>query len=871
MTQNKIQLLAVASVLALATAPHVTMAQVAASAARAEADSDAIVVTGLRASLRDAIMAKRNSAVVTEVISSKDIGVMPDVTIADELNRLPGVTASRDRGNASQASVRGLGPRLVLGLVNGREVASSEPDRNVRWEIYPSEAVSGVTVYKSQGADLIAGGVAATIDIRTLRPLDYVGPKLTARAGVQANDAGFKIPGYDGMGTRGSAQFVTRLTDTLGLALGGTYQKQSNGYGSFQGWGYNTGSDSPTLGGKPINAPWGAQTEVKALKETRWSTTGALQWKPDDHWEASVDFLYSNVKIAEKQYQQWYGGWGDWQGTIPDSTYQTGQYTLAGNSIVGAKIDNWKTTVTNVLAKYTEDKTLLAAGTNLRYRADDLMVKFDGSYSQAIRNNLWQALEWNVYPQSVTFNTAAGVAPSISTPVDLTGGPQAFAGQGLTGPQRLVDTLGAAQVDVNYKLHGGVIAAVNAGLRYSKRVKSFDSQSGGTVSLGNPASFSFTSFSLNGAGFTAPNMLYADYDRIAALSLAGISQDKSQYWHVAEEDFEGYVMAELAGDLGAVPFSGNIGLRAVDVGTTSNAYQAVTSWNGTANVTAYNPISTPSHYTRVLPSLNLNFELSPQLKLRAGVARVMSRPPLDELRASSNLSYYPPSYLQGSSGNPKLKPFMATQGDLSLEYYFHKDAVIALAGFYKDVDSSVGYTSYSQSFAVNGVATPFTISGPANGKGGYIAGTELSLSTPFYFVPALSNFGIYANVAITESDLKEMTPTANPFAAVGMTKFTGQVDLWYSGHGVDARIGVKRHSPQTVIFGWDATKLTRLEAETTVGASISYAVTKAISLRVQANNITNQAARFYYANDVNQLARYEKYGRSYLADVTFKF
>jgi hypothetical protein len=47
-----------------------------------------------------------------------------------------------------------------------------------------------------------------------------------------------------------------------------------------------------------------------------------------------------------------------------------------------------------------------------------------------------------------------------------------------------------------------------------------------------------------------------------------------------------------------------------------------------------------------------------------------------------------------------------------------------------------------------------------------------------------------------------MTPTYNPLPAVGLAKFTSQFDLWYSGHGVDARIGIKHHSPQTVIFGW---------------------------------------------------------------------
>jgi hypothetical protein len=205
----------------------------------------------------------------------------------------------------------------------------------VRWEIYPSEAVSGVTVYKSQGADLIAGGVAATIDIRTIRPLDYSGPRLTLRAGAQMNDPGFRIPNYNNVGSRGSLQYVTRLSDTLGLSLGGTYQKQKNGYSSFQGWGYaDAGNSPPTYNGRSINAPWGAQPRSR-LWPRRWSTSAGLQWKPDDHWDVNADFLYSNVKINENQFQQWYGGWGDWGGTLPDSTYKRGQFHAGGQQHCG--------------------------------------------------------------------------------------------------------------------------------------------------------------------------------------------------------------------------------------------------------------------------------------------------------------------------------------------------------------------------------------------------------------------------------------------------------------------------------------------------------------------------------------------------------
>ncbi|WP_157218247.1 TonB-dependent receptor [Flavisphingomonas formosensis] len=871
--------LGVASLLALVAAAEAAQAQTApGTPQKTDTSPDDIVVTGYRASLRDALKAKRAATVVTETISSKDIGVLPDVTIADELARLPGITATRDRGNASQAVVRGLGPRLVLGLVNGREVASSEPDRNVRWEIYPSEIVSGVTVYKSQSADLIAGGVAATIDIRTLHPLDYTGPALTVRGGALYNDGGKDIPHYGGWGTRESGQYVAKLTDTLAVAVGGSYQKQKNGFASFQGWGYNTvdTGSPPTLDGKPINAPWGAQTEVKALTETRWSTTGALEWKPGGDWDVNADFLYSDVKINERQYQQWYGrsnGWGDWGGTIggPGDIYQPGNYTIVGNDIVAGTLNNYSS-VTNVLGHYTEDKNLIATGLNAKYSGDDWTVKFDGSYSLARRDNIWRAVASEVYPASTSFSTGAGSVPTVSTSIDpadpsIQSVRSYYAGL-VDGPQRLRDSLAAGQADVYHTLHDGFFTGFGAGMRYSNRVKSFKAftsavttNTGGDVSIPSSMLGEF-----NVGGFNVPNLMYGNYEQIAglALNIAAPIEDLSKYWRVREDDFEGYLLADFGGN----GFTGNVGVRFVDVSTHSNAFQGTTSWDPIlqANVTSYAPVSANNHYFRALPSLNLNFDLSDKLKLRAGIARVMSRPPLDELRASRSLSYYPPTNT-GSAGNPQLKPFMASQADLSLEWYFHKDALFALAGYYKKVGTNIGYTQAAAD--IDGAS--YTITRPANGKGGNIAGLEATFQTPFYFIPGLDHFGIYSNVALVHSNIKELAPSSNPFPAVGLAKFTGELDLYYSDHGIDARVALKHHTPFTVIYGWDSSQLTRLEAETTLGASLSYTINRNFSVRVQANNLTNQVARFYWNNDPQQLARYERYGRSYLMDVTFKY
>src|SRR5260221_62413 len=185
--------------------------------------------------MRDSIAVKRNSDIIGDNITTADIGQLPDVTIAEELNRLPGVNTTRDRGNASQASIRGLGPRLILGLVNGREVASSEPSQDLRWEIYPSEVLSAAIVNKTQDATLISGGLAATVDIRTLSPLDYKGPEFSFRAGPTYNSEGKDLPGYNPLGYRASGA-GWRASDTLTIkadALWSQYEIKEN---QFQAW-----------------------------------------------------------------------------------------------------------------------------------------------------------------------------------------------------------------------------------------------------------------------------------------------------------------------------------------------------------------------------------------------------------------------------------------------------------------------------------------------------------------------------------------------------------------------------------------------------------------------------------------------------------
>ncbi len=718
-----------------------------------------VVVRGVRMSLADALDMKRASDLVVETISSANIGQLPDVTIAESLIRLPGINGTRDRGNESQAVVRGMGPRLVLGLVNGREVASSEPGRNIRWEIYPSEIVSSVEVFKSQSADLVAGGVAGTINLRTISPLDHAGSSVQLRAGSTLYEAAQDIPNYSEWGYRGSLTLVGKLSDEFAASLAVTAQQQQNGYPSFQGWGYNDDRIGGSRGdvnsdGTLDYTPWGAQTEVKKLDQSRNGLVAALQWRPSDRFELKFDAVYSKVDIQEDQDQTWFsrnGAWGNWAG---GTNWAYLDYEFAGNDIVAANI-NWGS-VTNVIAEYTEDKSVFATGLNAAWGGDAWEFAVDFSYSDANRDNTWQAVQTELYPEFSEFDMRAGVLPSVVLSEDTSDVTNQFAPDWLAGthdgPEVVDDTLSALQADYLRELgDDGFLRGFSVGLRLLDREKAHRRNSwnqwtpaGG---LQIPSDM-LSSYAIS--AFTVPNMLTGNFNQLADFLYGGFSDPGGSEvledrWQVEEDVVAGYLKL----DFGTAAMSGNVGIRVVDVTTASSGYESV----GGGPLTW---ITVENAYTEVLPSLNMNFFLNDDVILRTGIGRVMARPPLDELRAGryrDDPTVTPPP-LTAWGGNPELDPFLAWQLDVSTEWYFADEALFAVALYYKDVDTHIGYSTVP----VEIEGDTYALSGPANGDGGRISGVEVTFQTPFYFIPALRNFGIYSNYAYVNSNISEFYP-----------------------------------------------------------------------------------------------------------------
>ena len=135
-----------------------------------------VVVTGIRSSLKRAMDTKRDATGVVDAITAEDIGDFPDTNLAEALQRITGVAIDRDRGEGARVTVRGFGADFNLVTLNGRQMPThSGFGRSFDFGDIASESVSGVEVYKTAQASVPTGGIGATINVLTAKPLDNPG------------------------------------------------------------------------------------------------------------------------------------------------------------------------------------------------------------------------------------------------------------------------------------------------------------------------------------------------------------------------------------------------------------------------------------------------------------------------------------------------------------------------------------------------------------------------------------------------------------------------------------------------------------------------------------------------------------------------
>ncbi|MBU2984429.1 TonB-dependent receptor [Saccharophagus degradans] len=268
------------------------LASVGAEVVAQDQQMEEVVVTGIRASLQRSMDVKRDSSGVVDVITAEDIGKFPDTNLAESMQRISGVSISREGGEGSRVTVRGLGAEYNLVTHNGRTVARTTGDRSFNFAEIAAELIAGVAVSKTASADTDSGGMGATIDMRSIRPL-AVGEQKAVVSGKYITDsswAGGNTPEIFALYSN------TFADDTIGVSVAFDYQEREsslaramldNGWKTFTD--NNAQNDThPNSGiyGKPQSARYKFEQD----KRERFNGQLVVQWAPTDSIEATLDY-----------------------------------------------------------------------------------------------------------------------------------------------------------------------------------------------------------------------------------------------------------------------------------------------------------------------------------------------------------------------------------------------------------------------------------------------------------------------------------------------------------------------------------------------------------------------------------------------------
>lgn len=374
------------------TAAPAASGQAATDAGQDTKDLDTVQVVGIRASLTSSMNLKRDSQGIVDGIVAEDIGKFPDTNLAESMQRISGVSIDRVNGEGSKVTVRGIGPDYNLVLLNGRQMPASSlldtgasASRSFDFANLASEAISELQVYKTGRVDKPTGGLGATINIVTTRPLDNPGTHGSfGLKGVWDTTNG-NLPDSmqgDDLTPEASGIFSTTTADgRFGIAVTGSYQKRDFGYsqvGVTSGWHNFTGDEVnwgtiPLAGaagsenivnrpgaGDVYSVPQNINYSVNGVQRERTNGQLTLQWRPIDNLTATLDYTYAQNRIEQKRnelsawfnYGPSFSGWTDGPVAGPDYYGETIGFTqgedgkyYASDLAMGGALNKTKSTL----------------------------------------------------------------------------------------------------------------------------------------------------------------------------------------------------------------------------------------------------------------------------------------------------------------------------------------------------------------------------------------------------------------------------------------------------------------------------------------------------------------------------------------------
>ena len=776
----------------------------------AQADSavEEVIVTGQRASIQSAQDVKKNSVVIVDSIVAEDIGKLPDRSVTEALQRVPGVTVGRYTSNdaehpaaeGSGVAVRGLSQ--VRSELNGRDVFSAASGRGLSFESVPAELMYAVDTYKSPSADMIEGGLGGTVNLRTRMPFDSEGQMASISAKANYGDQMKEANGeYSGL-------YSNRWTTDAG-EFGVLVNASTSDLSTRSDQVYSRAYLPRTINGDDVWVSKGVDWRRNDHESTREGGYLALQWAPNDNTELYFTVFQTKHDNVYNENAFFLEGGNGAQALVPTASddwvysangaMQSGTVTVSDPTVNGLDFGTSTRWAQNI-----SETTDYSAG--IKWSPDEFW-KFsaDLQYVKAKARVDDYTLGLKVIPAEARMDGVGSETPSIVIdPAYMTNFANYNLGQAMTHFERNEADAKTARFDAEYNFDGAVIKSVKAGVRYSEKngdnvntdydwntryatwfgfdkntipkvtpeqaenyltLYSFGDFQRGDVTV--PAAgylyssaaaknFRATTDAVNancetgGAWWCADNV-YSDWTRL----------DNPEYSNQQEETTVAmYIMTNYGFDDLAMPIDGNVGVRVVqtDRHATGTLIVNEAQVNGVVVVDrTAEPFEAKTNDSHVLPSFNLRMQATDDVFVRFAASKAIWSPSFADTQAIITASPdideetgVIESFNLSQDTNPYLKPMEANQFDLSVEWYFDSAGGMAYAAlFNKQVKGF--FKKNTESIEIGGY--PGQAVWLDNVGSGDINGAEIGVNKFFDQLPApFDGLGIQANYTYIDSN-----------------------------------------------------------------------------------------------------------------------
>ena len=740
-----------------------------AMAADEEVEADEIVVTGQRASIQSAQDLKKNSNVVVDSIVSDDIGKLPDRSVTEALQRVPGVTVGRYTNNdaehpaaeGSGVAVRGL--TQVRAELNGRDVFSAASGRGLSFEDVPAELMYAVDTYKSPSADMIEGGLGGTVNLRTRMPFDSDGQLASVSAKANYGDQLEETNGeYSGLY---SNRWETGLGD-----FGFLVNFSTSDLASRSDQVYSRPYLPRTIDGESVWVSKGVDWRRNDYQSTRDGKYAALQWAPNDDMEIYFTAFQSKHDTLYDENAFFLEGANGDQALVPtaadnwvysaNGAFISGDVTVANPAQWGLDFGT-STRWANNISKTTDYSTGIkwSPSDRLHFSADLQFVKSEATVDD-------YTLGLKVIPVEARLENVGTKTPSILIDSAYMANYENYSlGQEMTHFERNNAEAKTGRFDVEYDFDDAIITSVKAGVRYSEKTADnintgydwntryatwfgFDKNTLPKVTADQAADYltlyKFNDFQRGDVSVPAAGYLYsreatrnfrATTDAVNAncptesTSWACSGSVYPDWTRLADPEYRNtqdeetvsvYAMVNYSFEDLATPIDGNFGVRVVQTDLVADGFLIVERWENQGVEIAprsSEKFKAKNSHDHVLPSFNLRLQATDDLYFRFAASKAIWAPSFSETQAKITISHAVRPGVTGTptlddfnhdvtiDSNPYLEPMEANQFDLSAEWYFDDNGGMAHLAIFRKEVESFFRKNY----------LPYTIDSITNG------------------------------------------------------------------------------------------------------------------------------------------------------------